>query len=207
MWPFTKYSLLKQQNQDLRQEVLRLTSILDQNGPVSNSVTNCQEKAQLISVFNLLPFRCWLKDTYGKYLLVNKQFVKNMQLKASDVVGLTDNDLYPPEMAERFAKDDLEVKATQKVHVYKETRDDRSYESYKAPVIDFKGEIFGTCGIERDITYQKEIYNFLKDERAYLTALMDYIPFTIILKTVKASLPGLTRPKQNFWGSAVPKRR
>jgi diguanylate cyclase (GGDEF)-like protein/PAS domain S-box-containing protein len=106
------------------------------------------------------PFAVWLKDTESRYLSVNIAFRSLFGIaKADEVVGKNDFDIAPSAMAAGYRAADREVIANKK-NVYLEeqiTRDGHSswVETYKAPVIDDQGVVFGTVGFLRDISERK----------------------------------------------------
>lgn len=51
----------------------------------------------------------FLKDTMGKYLTVNKAFLNYISLSESDVIGKTDREILPNEVANQLRNADLEV--------------------------------------------------------------------------------------------------
>lgn len=108
-----------------------------------------------------LPFLFWLKDAECRFLTVNKQFAAACGRGDPDqVVGLTDLDVWPQDLAELYRADDLAVLASRQdkaVEEPVETDGQRHWiETYKKPVINSDGVVLGTVGFARDITARKE---------------------------------------------------
>ena len=106
------------------------------------------------------PGLLWLKDDAGHFLLVNKAFAKaGGREEPEDVHGLTDLDIWPKDLAEKYQKDDQHVMLTGGPIIVEEeifTGDRRVWhETFKIPVRDDKGRIIGTTGFARDITERK----------------------------------------------------
>lgn len=116
-----------------------------------------REKAILAN----LPFMAWLKDEKGRFLVVNEAFASNCNTSAEAMVGKTDLDFFPKDLAQNYMADDMEVVKTGKPkHVEEEIIgvDGCSWhETYKTPVLDQNGKIVGTTGFARDITERKEV--------------------------------------------------
>jgi PAS domain S-box-containing protein len=107
------------------------------------------------------PFAVWLKDTESRFLAVNQVFADTFSVHAPDeLLGKTDFDIAPHDMAEGYRTDDRAVLLSrQKKTVEEEIIDGgvrKWFHTYKAPVIAESGELLGTVGFFRDITEQKE---------------------------------------------------
>ncbi|MBZ4201960.1 MAG: MASE1 domain-containing protein [Methylovulum sp.] len=107
------------------------------------------------------PFMVWLKDTESRFLAVNKGFVDASGVHDNQyLIGKTDFDIYPQELAEGYREDDI---AVMKLGAKKEIEEEvlaqgarKWFETYKAPVIAADGRILGTVGFARDITKRKQ---------------------------------------------------
>jgi diguanylate cyclase (GGDEF)-like protein/PAS domain S-box-containing protein len=103
------------------------------------------------------PFAVWLKDTESRYLSVNVVFGRLFGINNTDeLIGKNDFDIAPPAMAEGYRAADQEVLRSRK-NIYIEEQVSHEghtswVETYKAPVIDDHGEVYGTVGFLRDIT-------------------------------------------------------
>ncbi len=116
-----------------------------------------QQKA----ILNNIPDIAWLKDMNSRFIEVNEAFAKACGFKAEEIVGKTDFELWPRDLAERYRADDLEVinsrkrKSVEERLVNKEDGE-RWIETVKTPVFDDQGEVIGTTGIARNITQRKK---------------------------------------------------
>jgi PAS domain-containing protein len=74
-----------------------------------------QRELYLRATLDNLPFFFWLKDADCRFLAVNKVFANACGRSGpADVVGLTDHDVWPPELAQRYRTDDFEVMASRR---------------------------------------------------------------------------------------------
>ena len=115
-----------------------------------------------------LPFFFWLKDSDGRFLAVNKVFSDACgQPGPESVVGLTDRDVWPAELAEKYIADDLAVMAGRREVTVEEPVASGAaagwIETYKKPVVAEDGTLLGTVGFARDITERRRI-DQMKDE-------------------------------------------
>jgi PAS domain S-box-containing protein len=114
----------------------------------------------LIAILDNLPFLAWLKDSEGRFLVVNEPFALSCGLSsANDLIGKTDLDIWPKQLAEAYRADDLEVMRNRQKKNVEEPISDRGeekwFETHKAPLHDSKGNVTGTTGFSRDITERK----------------------------------------------------
>ena len=105
------------------------------------------------------PFLVWLKDVDSRYLAVNQPFADACGMDSPDsLIGKTDLDIWPADLAERYRADDRAVLASGKPKVVEElveTDGQRKWmETYKSPVM-MAGQGIGTVGFARDISEQK----------------------------------------------------
>lgn len=113
------------------------------------------------AIINNLPFLAWLKDKNGKFLAVNELFAKQCGLTPESMIGKTDYDIHPQDLAEKYNQDDINIMETgQPIKIEEQiTGPDGAqwYETFKRAVFDENGIVIGTTGFARDITEQKEV--------------------------------------------------
>ncbi len=114
-----------------------------------------------------IPHAIWLKDRDGRFLAVNQEFAKVYDAEKPDaLVGKTDFDIAPLELAEAYRADDQRVLTSREKLNFEEIVADRGehkwFETYKAPVMDEQGQLLGTVGFARDISERKKIEENLR---------------------------------------------
>jgi len=131
--------------------------------------TELQQKA----ILNNIPDIAWLKDTNDKFIVVNDAFARACGYKADDIVGKTDFDLWPRDLAESYRSDDHEVIKNRKRKCIEERLVNKEegeiwIETVKTPVFDDQGAVIGTTGIARDISQRKKEEEKQRDIRSEL---------------------------------------
>jgi len=121
-----------------------------------------RDRSALLSLLNNLPFMAWMKDTEGRFVAINSLFAEACGAASiSEVIGKTDLDVWPEELAQLYQADDRDViltKSTKNTEEPLETDGKRIWiETYKAPLIAPDNSVTGTVGFARDITERKQI--------------------------------------------------
>ena len=100
------------------------------------------------------------KDLNGVYLLQNRQFESKFQSGEPARSGVTDYDIFPPEIAEKIRINDREVlERGVPLQFEEDTLQDGkicTYLSTKFPLLDQEGKPYGISGISADITERKK---------------------------------------------------
>ncbi len=118
-------------------------------------------------ILDNVPDIAWLKDREGRFVVVNEAFGKACGLRPEDLVGKTDFDIWPKELAEKYRAADLEVMRTGTKKQLEEPLLDKDgnfswMETIRTPIVSDWGQIIGTAGIARDITGRKRIEEELR---------------------------------------------
>ena len=157
------HALLQQANtrlQHSQEEIHALNVGLEQRVQARTSELR-QQTRYLRTLIDMLPVMAWLKDTESRFLTVNRAVADVAGHPADALIGKTDLDFFPREMAEAYRADDAEIMATRQEKVVEEqitgAKGNIWIETYKAPVMDEDGTLLGTVGVARDITESKAV--------------------------------------------------
>ena len=137
-------------------------------------------------VLDNFPFFVWLKDEENRYLEANVHIARACGASSADeLIGKTDFDIWPPDLAESYLADDREVLRSGKAKIVEEAIDTGGkrvwVETYKSPVV-MDGKVIGTVGFASDITERIEARRALEYERGFLKTLIQTIPDLVWLK-------------------------
>src|ERR1019366_94191 len=64
------------------------------------------------SLVETMPQNVFRKDLEGRFTIANQQYCKHYECKLEDILGKTDFDFFPKELAEKYQKDDRRVMET-----------------------------------------------------------------------------------------------
>jgi PAS domain S-box-containing protein len=108
----------------------------------------------------------YVKYADGRYLLTNRRFEQLFNLTTDQIVGHTDHDIFPKDIADAFRANDvavLERNTTVECEEYAPHPDGlHTYISMKFPLCDHTGKPYATCGISTDITERKRTEDELR---------------------------------------------
>lgn len=131
-----------------------------------------QEEIQhlLLSILAHTPTFVFIKDLYGRYLLVNKEFEKITGHAAADIIGRTDLEVSQPAEARKWAASDQKAIDTREpVKVVGSLERNGQLCHYlvtKYPLLDKHNEVYGIGATGVDITEHIRRENELSDARA-----------------------------------------
>ena len=133
-----------------------------------------RDRERLIrAILDNSPALIFLKDKEGRYLLVNKEFERALNVSQEEISGKKDKQVFPPEQAAVFQANDLRVIQTGVAMEFEEVTllDDGPHASifHKFPLLDPAGKVYAIGGTAIDITERKraEMESLaLKDELA-----------------------------------------
>jgi len=114
----------------------------------------------------------YVKYADGRYLLTNRRFEQIFNLTADQIVGHTDHEIFPREIADAFRANDVDVLKQNHTVEYEEeaphSDGPHTYISIKFPLCDSTGTPYATCGISTDITERKRIEQALRTHEEQL---------------------------------------
>jgi PAS domain S-box-containing protein len=118
-------------------------------------------EARQRALINAMPDLVWLKDPDGIYLFCNPRFERFFGATEAKILGRTDYDFVPRELADAFRDNDRMAMQAEQPCVNEEwlTFADDGHrelvETIKTPLHDPDGRLIGVLGIARDITERK----------------------------------------------------
>ena len=132
-----------------------------------------KERSLLRSLIDTMPDRIYAKDTASRFIVCNVALARRMGAsRPDDLIGKSDFDLLPRELAERFRADELAILQSGQPMIDREepleTVDGivtRWSMANKVPLRDRRGDIIGLVGTGREITKLKHIETELRQAK------------------------------------------
>jgi two-component system, sensor histidine kinase and response regulator len=136
-----------------------------------------ESENRLRTLVETIPELVWLKDPEGVYLTCNPRVEEVFGAPEAEIVGRTDYDFVPRELADLFRADDRTAIAAGAPTI---SEDEISYpdgrrallETTKTPMFDATGTLIGVLGIAHDITEKKRLGLELEQHRHHLEELV-----------------------------------
>ncbi|MGE5072767.1 MAG: PAS domain S-box protein, partial [Anaerolineae bacterium] len=153
------------------------------------SAQGWSDEANLLrTLIDHLPDRIYVKDLEGRKVLSNQaDWQASGGQSADEVLGKTDLEMYPPELADQYWQlDQVVMESGRSIINLEEPGLDALGNpawvlSTKVPLRDTRGAIVGLVGIGRDITELKQAEADLIRQKRFLEALNQYSPAAIVV--------------------------
>ena len=162
------------------------------------------------SLVEALPMNVFRKDAQGHFTFCNQRFMAQLSRPPEEIIGKTDFDLFPVELARQYRADDLVIMSSMQTFETVESHTLPSGERthvqvMKTPLRDSEGEVCGVQGIFWDVTDRKRAEEQLAYERDLLRALLDSSPDDIYFKDAQSRIVKCSRAMAIRHGLADPK--
>jgi PAS domain S-box-containing protein len=133
------------------------------------------------ALLDSIPDMAWLKDRDSRYIAVNDAFGRACGWAPEALVGGSDFDVWPEDLARHYVDDDAEVMRTARRKQIEERLVDAAgreswIETIKTPILGAGGEVVGTSGIARDVTERRRIAQALQEEKAFSDTMIRSLP-------------------------------
>ncbi|MCX8156152.1 MAG: PAS domain S-box protein [Verrucomicrobiae bacterium] len=163
------------------------------------------------SLVESLPQHIIRKDSAGRFTFANQRFCQMLNRQPEEILGRTDFDFFPAEMAEKFRRDDqMVMESRQPLDLIEANQTKDGQKRYvhviKTPVFDAFNRVIGVQGIFWDVTERKQMEEALAYERDLLRALLANTPDLIYFKDVELRILRCSASMARWLGLASPEQ-
>jgi PAS domain S-box-containing protein len=128
-----------------------------------------ESEERLRTIFETTTVNVFIKDRDLRYTMVNPCMASLFEMSPTELVGLTDEDLFNEEESQHLRQVDMRVLAGETIEeLHTRTVNDGliTFSDNRTPMRDNSGNIIGMCGISRDITERRE-KDYVRNDSGY----------------------------------------
>ena len=133
------------------------------------------ERLSLQALIDRLPDNLWVKDVNSRFVIANQATATRIGVAGpADLIGKTDLELLPLELAEKFFADEQQIVRTGQPVIDQEEIAwglKQAISTTKVPLRNERNEIFGVAGVSRDIT-ERKLADALRDGQAQILEMI-----------------------------------
>ena len=115
-----------------------------------------EDRRHLQEILDHVPAHIYIKNTEGRYIMINRHFEDMFNVSNATIKGKTDYDIFSKEQADAFLVNDKRLFSTRQPlsseEIVTSNGESRAYLSVKFPLFHADGTIYGLCGISTDIS-------------------------------------------------------
>jgi len=121
-----------------------------------------EERTSLRAMLDQVPDYLFVKDRQSRFTIANRAVAFDLGYTPDDILGKTDFDLHPRDLAQRFYSDEQQVILSgiplldHEEYVVLSSGEIRWLSTSKLPLRNSAGEIVGLVGVSRDVTRRRE---------------------------------------------------
>jgi PAS domain S-box-containing protein len=178
VWSFRDVTERKRLEEELREHSLHLEEL------VNKRTRNLKEsEARYKSLVESIPQRIFAKDRNSVFVSCNDSFARDLKIKPEEIVGMTDYDFQPKDLADHYRADDkrvMELGQTMEIEEkYVVGGQEFWVNTTKAPIRDAEGNITGLFGIFQDVTERRLMIQQLRESEEKYRELFEACPVSL----------------------------
>lgn len=155
-------------------------------------------EAHYLSLIENLPVHVIRKDAAGRFTFASQSFCDLLGTPLEQVLGKTDFDFYPKQLAEKYRADDLRVvrdrKVMNDVEVNQKADGAKTYvQVIKVPIFDSDGQVMGSQGIFWDVTERMQAEDELRESEARKRAMFETAMDCVLFLDEKGTIVEVNR--------------
>ncbi|MCF8720914.1 PAS domain S-box protein [Nitrospina gracilis] len=159
-------------------EKLSLNIIRDVTPQIRAEETIQESERHLRDILNQASLPIYIKDMAGRYLLANAAFQKLFNVHRDQLLGKTDHEIFPADIADILAKTDRKaLEKSENVETNESILHDdgiHNYSMIKHPMRNSSGVLYGVCGVLNDNTTRNRLESELARMKVEFQERLDH---------------------------------
>lgn len=139
-----------------------------------------EQESLLRAVIDTATDAIFMKDTKGRYRLINTAGARVIGNSVEEIIGKTDLELFQADTAKRLMEDDRQVLTGEVQHKFEAVipfkGETRTFFTIKTPYRDPQGTVIGLVGVSRDITDQIRLEEQRGKSERLFASFMENLP-------------------------------
>ena len=192
--------------------VVGMTHMQKSQGGLESSFDTALRDAEAVyhSLVESLPLSVLRKDSRGRIQYANAQACNQLGFPVAELIGKTDFDLFPADLAKKYMTDDRRVMRSGELYHNVERHqlgNEKTIhaEVWKAPVHSAAGEVVGIQVMFWDVSDQKDAEHQIEFEKFLLATLLETVPDSVYFKDSESRFIRLSQSCANKFGLADPR--
>jgi PAS domain S-box-containing protein len=166
-----------------------------------------ESEARFQAFMDNSPIVAFIKDEQARFVYVNPQFEQAFQIRSADLIGVSDTQIVPPDVADQIHRDDEDVLSTGKLKQIVEVipapdGTPRHWLTFKFPMSLRDGQRF-IAGASIDITDRVRAEEALKESDARFQAFMHNAPVVAFMKDEAGRVVFLNHAWEQLFGVPI----
>ena len=180
--------IIQQQNEELKKQDNELKQNLQELIESNKNIDRLKQEVEnrfnlMLNIINEIPEKIFLKDENGKFLVANTPVAANYGLTPGELIGKTDYDLYPEELANQKFEREKAIKESGVAHSYEEgdfDHEDGMVVNTRIKPFQIDNNRKGVLGIQVDITAIRKNELELRELNNKLNARQEELKQTLL---------------------------
>ena len=188
-----------------KKNVGRVWSFRDVTERVQSEKALKDSEALYQSLIENLPLNTFRKDLQGRFVYANSRFCEKLARPLDEIIGKTDYDFSPAELADKYRNDDKNVIENDQIFEDIEKNQNANGDQLfvhviKSPVKDSDGHIIGLQGIFWDVTEQEQAAQKLRESEEKFKSISESAKDAIIMMDTDGNVSFWNRAAEKIFG-------
>lgn len=158
---------------------------------------------RILNIYEMLldniPLAIWIEDTDLKIIYFNSVYEKMYNVKLDEVIGKTNEEVFPKELAEIYNKQIKECIDKDSVHIVQGVVKGTIVECWIVPLKDKNNNLKAVAGLIFDISEKRSKEIEIEGQKNILRTIIDALPESVFYKDKESRFIGYNKKFEEFY--------